>query len=124
MFEDTTTFHQANIASSRSFGIHPSRHLVSSFTSLPYPIITDRVSTSNARFEHASESLQRGKIRLDLVDKQSTMTERKSYSPSDSRFENLLACIQNRMRSILGDNSNRRPMELSRVPGSYKHPGA
>ena len=64
------------------------------------------------------------KIRLNLVDKQSTITERKSYSPSDTRFDNLLGCIQNRMESILGDSSNRRPMEHSRVPGSYKHPGA
>ena len=64
------------------------------------------------------------KIRLNLVDKQSTITERKSYSPSDTRFENLLGCIQNRMESILGDSSNRRPMEHSRVPGLYKHPGA
>ena len=32
--------------------------------------------------------------------------------------------FQNRMGSIPGDSSNRRPMEHSRVPGSYKHPGA
>ena len=69
-------------------------------------------------------NLSRGEIRLDLVDKQSTITERKSYSPSDSRFDNLFGCIQNRMGSILGDSSNRRPMEHSRVPGAHKHPGA
>ena len=69
-------------------------------------------------------NLSRGEIRLDLVDKQSTITERKSYSPSDSRFDNLFGCIQNRMGSIMGDSSNRRPMEHSRVPGAYKHPGA
>ena len=28
------------------------------------------------------------------------------------------------MGSILGDSSNRRPIEHSRVPGAYKHPGA
>ena len=123
-FEDTTTFHQANITSSRSPRIHSPSHLVSSLTLSPYPVVTDRVSTSNVRFRHASESLQRGEIRLDLVDKQSTITERKSYSPSDSRFDNLFGCIQNRMGSILGDSSNRRPMEHSRVPGAYKHPGA
>ena len=119
-----TTFHQANITSSRSPRIHSSSHLVSSLTLSPYPVVTNRVSTSNVRFRHASESLQRGEIRLDLVDKQSTITERKSYSPSDSRFDNLFGCIQNRMGSILGDSSNRRPMEHSRVPGAYKHPGA
>ena len=123
-FEDSTTFHQANITSSRSPRIHSSSHLVSSLTLSPYPVVTDRVSTSNVRFRHASESLQRGEIRLDLVDKQSTITERKSYSPSDSRFDNLFGCIQNRMGSILGDSSNRRPMEHSLVPGAYKHPGA
>ena len=123
-FEDTTTFHQANITSSRSPRIHSPSHLVSSLTLSPYPVVTDRVSTSNVRFRHASESLQRGEIRLDLVDKQSTITERKSYSPSDSRFDNLFGCIQNRMGSIMGDSSNRRPMEHSRVPGAYKHPGA
>ena len=119
-----TTFHQANSTSSRSPGIHSYSHLVSSLTLSPYPVVTDRVSTSNVRFQHASESLQRGEIRLNLVDKQSTITERKSYSPSDSRFDNLLGCIQNRMGSILEDSSNRRPMEHSRVPGSYKHLGA
>ena len=36
----------------------------------------------------------------------------------------IFGCIQNRMGSIMGDSSNRRPMEHSRVPGAYKHPGA
>ena len=99
-FEDTTTFHSPRI--------HSSSHLVSPLTLSPYPVVTDGVSTSNVRFGHASEFLQRGEIRLDLVDKQSTTTYRKSYSPSNSRFDNLLGCIQNRMGRILGDSSNRR----------------
>ena len=40
-----------------------------------------RVSTSVVRLRHASESLQRGEIRLDVVDMKSTTTERKTYSP-------------------------------------------
>ena len=80
-FEDTTTFHQTNITGSRPPGIHSSSHLVCPLTLSPYPAVTNRVSTLVVRLRHASECLQRGEIRLDVVDKKSTTTERKSYSP-------------------------------------------
>ena len=122
-FEDTTSFHQTNITGSRPPRIHSSSHLVCPLTLSPYPAVTDRVSTSVVRLRHASESLQRGEIRLDVVDKKSTTTERKSYSPSHCRSNNLLRRFQNRMGSFLGEGSSRGPLEHPGVPRSHKHPG-
>ena len=122
-FEDTTTFHQTNITGSRPPGIHSSSHLVCPLTLSPYPAVTDRVSTSGVRLRHASESLQRGEIRLDVVDTKSTTTERKSYSSPHCRSNNLLRRFQNRMGSVLGEDSNGGPLEHPGVPRSHKHPG-
>ena len=56
------------------------------------------------------------------MDKKSTTTERKSYTPP-GRSNNLLRRFQNKMGSVLGEDSSRGPLEHPGVPRSHKHPG-
>ena len=65
-FEDTTTFHQANITSSRSPRIHSSSHLVSSLTLSPYSVVTDRVSLRRTSNFDTQVNLSK-EAKLDLI---------------------------------------------------------